>query len=133
MLLVFAQCCVKFLLFCFASPKELVIIYIPISVSVRIVYARAISFTITWKWVVSCFFLVMPCFLLPIYSNYCSFGHAKRLINQRSIRLLSSTFILVPVDLRPIHDCHIHTSTVNAKHISIALFVETHTCFIVFN
>lgn len=79
------------------------------------------------------FFLVMPCFLLPIYSNYCSFGHAKRLINQRSIKLLSSTFILVPVDLRPIHDCHIHTSTVNAKHISIALFVETHTCFIVFN
>lgn len=54
------------------------------------------------------FFLVMPCFLLPIHSNYCSFGHAKRLINQRSIRLLSSTFILVPVDLRPIHDCHIH-------------------------
>lgn len=43
MLFVIVQCCVKFF---FASPKELVIIYIPLSVSIKSVCARAIFFTI---------------------------------------------------------------------------------------
>lgn len=127
MLLVFAQCYVKFF-FGFVLPHQRnwsLSIYIPISVSVRIVHTRACDFFChsllhNHMEMGRVFFLVCLGFLCLFIRIIVLLAVAKRLINQRSIKLLSSTFIIVPsrftskLRLPSIPD---------ANHISFAFFL----------